>query len=198
MTCGFCRGPVLRETLLSGNTFGATLWSDGMLDAPMHPGGQLLVKCPHCDELLLPQDLHDTEITSWGGMIPRDDVEALRPKSVEPEDLLSVVNRRISPAEKRGLRTRYWWAMNDPRRGNSDHPTELSEVEIDNLERLLELTRGESDEERLTRAEIKRALGDFEGAQEEAERVESREFRGIATRIGALASAGERRVARLS
>ena len=174
------------------------VWSDGILDAPMHPVGQVLVRCPHCDELLLPQDLHRAEVTSWGGMTPRDDVEGSRPKPVEPEDFLSVVKRRISYTEERQLRTQYWWAMNHPRRVNPDHPTELSEDEKSNLERLLWLTRGESDEDRLTRAEIKRALGDFEGAQEETDGVEGRDFRVAAARISALASAGDRRVARIS
>jgi len=37
---------------MSGNTFGATFWTDGKRDAPMLPDLPEFVKCPHCKLLL--------------------------------------------------------------------------------------------------------------------------------------------------
>jgi hypothetical protein len=46
--CPVCLGLLRHSTLASGNTFGAELWSDGRLDAPMLPDSPPVVLCPCC------------------------------------------------------------------------------------------------------------------------------------------------------
>ena len=50
--CAACAQPFQQETLMSGNTFGATFWTDGKMDAPMLPERYAVIKCPHCQTLL--------------------------------------------------------------------------------------------------------------------------------------------------
>ena len=47
-SCTECHGLIAEYTLGSGNTFGATFWTDGKMDAPMLPDEPALVECPHC------------------------------------------------------------------------------------------------------------------------------------------------------
>ena len=46
--CPFCAALIKLRTLASGNTYGATRWSDGKLDAPMLKERSELAKCKKC------------------------------------------------------------------------------------------------------------------------------------------------------
>ena len=48
LTCPFCGTKKDVMSLMSGNTFGARLWSDKKQDAPMCPEVSWVQKCPHC------------------------------------------------------------------------------------------------------------------------------------------------------
>lgn len=48
LTCPLCGTKKDVLSLMSGNTFGARLWSDKKQDAPMHPEVSWVQKCPHC------------------------------------------------------------------------------------------------------------------------------------------------------
>lgn len=49
LTCPFCRGKKEVMSLISGNTFGATVWSDTRREYPMLPEVSPIQKCPHCN-----------------------------------------------------------------------------------------------------------------------------------------------------
>lgn len=53
LTCPHCQGKKEVMQLLSGNTFGAELWSDSKEDAPMLPQVSYVQKCPHCGKYFL-------------------------------------------------------------------------------------------------------------------------------------------------
>lgn len=48
LTCPQCGGHKYISSLASGNTFGATVWSDTKKDYPMLPTPSPVQKCPHC------------------------------------------------------------------------------------------------------------------------------------------------------
>ena len=48
LTCPLCGGHKHILTLMSGNTFGVTVWSDTMKDYPMLPSPSPVQRCPHC------------------------------------------------------------------------------------------------------------------------------------------------------
>ncbi len=47
-TCAACERPIEHYLGLSGHSFGAERWTDGLLDAPMLQSDSRLVMCPHC------------------------------------------------------------------------------------------------------------------------------------------------------
>ena len=49
-SCPHCSEPFEEPTIASGNTFGAKIWSDGKMDAPMLPEHHAFVSCPSCNE----------------------------------------------------------------------------------------------------------------------------------------------------
>jgi hypothetical protein len=49
--CPHCRANAVQEDTLSGNTIGATYWTDGKREAKMLPDHLWLVKCPVCSRL---------------------------------------------------------------------------------------------------------------------------------------------------
>lgn len=53
LTCPHCGKQKEIMSLLSGNTFGATLWSDNKQIAPMLPEISLVQKCPHCGKYFI-------------------------------------------------------------------------------------------------------------------------------------------------
>lgn len=50
LTCPFCGGKKEVMSLLSGNTFGATVWSDTRREYPMLPEVSPVQQCPHCQK----------------------------------------------------------------------------------------------------------------------------------------------------
>lgn len=48
LSCPFCGGKKEVMSLISGNTCGATVWSDTRRDYPMLPEVSSIQKCPHC------------------------------------------------------------------------------------------------------------------------------------------------------
>ena len=53
LTCPFCSAKKEVLSLMSGNTFGAELWSDGKQIAPMLPEISFVQKCPGCGKYYL-------------------------------------------------------------------------------------------------------------------------------------------------
>ncbi|MFZ4580311.1 MAG: hypothetical protein ACOYOB_18160, partial [Myxococcota bacterium] len=65
--CSACAKLVEQATIGSGNTFGATFWTDGKREAPMLPDPLWLVMCPHCQAPLWVDELEVLgEIDPWG------------------------------------------------------------------------------------------------------------------------------------
>jgi hypothetical protein len=64
--CSLCLKLFLQETISSGNTFGASWWTDGKMEAPMLPDEPWLVKCPHCGALLWIDEQEEVGNFSWG------------------------------------------------------------------------------------------------------------------------------------
>ncbi len=50
LSCPFCGGEKEVMSLLSGNTFGGTVWSDTRREYPMLPEVSPIQQCPHCNK----------------------------------------------------------------------------------------------------------------------------------------------------
>ena len=116
IACPECRTVVLSETLGSGNTFGAQIWSDGFMIAPMLPDYPSAVKCRRCggifwlaeghlvkeDFIYLPE--HRRQIESG---------ELAYAKHPTLPDLKRFLTQRTHTVDQESeLRMRLWWGMN--------------------------------------------------------------------------------------
>lgn len=160
--CMHCKQHLAEETITSGNTFGATFWTDGKQEAPMLPDQPWLVKCPHCGELVWIDELEtikeiepfeaDTVSESW------------YPTEPSFEEYISFLQGPSLDIEKeRYVRLRAWWTGNDPRRENGEKQL-LSEIEVQNLWAFSELLDLSDTNNRILKAEIQRELGRFDEA----------------------------------
>lgn len=56
LICPFCGTEKQIMSLISGNTFGAELWSDNKQIAPMLPEISYIQKCPHCGKYYITEN----------------------------------------------------------------------------------------------------------------------------------------------
>jgi len=63
--CPICGHQGKKKTLISGNTFGAELWSDGKQIAPMLPEYPWLVKCKKCGKFFHTEEKLATRKLNW-------------------------------------------------------------------------------------------------------------------------------------
>ena len=198
--CPACGKPVLEKTILSGNTLGRKLWTDGRQEAPMLPDQPALVKCPHCAHLFWlgeakklyeGEDLAaNTDVrTKWPGAR-----YAVTPS--EADYYLLLQRPPKTDAKEKYLRKRALWAANDRRRDpKGDAPPALTGEATRNLEALYALLgKSELAEDRILRAEIARELGRFSDSLRLLDHSFPPENAWAAVQIRALAQTGDPQV----
>ncbi len=154
------------ETLSSGNTFGARYWTDGKREAPMLPDQPWLQRLPRNGEFFWTD-----ECEQFGQEVPWESASEFAnvPFAVEPT--IKGYNRALAggiastPAKERYIRTRLWWALNDPLR-HGKRRTSKAEMDRDNLHKLLSLLEESDPGDRLMAAELCRELGNFSRASD--------------------------------
>jgi hypothetical protein len=165
--CGHCQKPFAQPTLRSGNTIGATFWTDGKREAPMLPETPWLVKCPHCGHVLWLDEA--TELGKEDPFVRTSRWPDAREYAEPTEpDYLAAVETPLAdlPEKVRYIRMRAWWAANDRLRRDGDQGTaELPEGARRNMESLLSGLSEADEQQRLMRAELARELGRFGEAE---------------------------------
>lgn len=153
LRCPHCGA--LKEVLqlMSGNTFGATLWSDAKQIAPMLPRVSYIQRCPSCGKYFFyTQEVEAGTSNNYGG--GTGDL---------PLEYLKQALTQLQPTgnEEHILRINILWAFND-RYGDmeqSDIPIEEWAYHVDNVHHLVQM-----DIDDLLRAELFREIGDFDKA----------------------------------
>lgn len=161
--CSECFQLIEEHTIMSGNTFGATFWTDGKIDFPMLPDQPSLIKCPHCHALLWIDEQEQVGIIDrWG---ERDNFIGSQSYDIPSvDDHFTLLEKGNSNTKKeKYLRMRAWWAGNDERR-ESQVKCPLSDKEIKNLQMLADMLVETNSNDRLLKAEIMRELGRFDNA----------------------------------
>lgn len=160
--CPKCKTPLLQQTMMSGNTFGARFWTDGKMLAPMLPDRSWLVKCPNCGTLFWIDEAKELgRQTGW-------DKNKKWPLALEPNipseaDFLSVLsNTSLTEEKERYARQRAWWAANDSIRMIENTTDSFSPLQERNLNSLVDMLDEKDPGQRITKAEIYRELGKFE------------------------------------
>lgn len=158
--CAACAEPFISGSMMSGNTFGATFWTDGKREAPMLSNRNWLVKCPHCLALLwIDEQKRIGELEPQWAFQQHENYRY----SITPtlEDYFAIIDQCISNLDKeRDIRLRAWHASNDQRR-RTDKPIPLAKREVDNLNALALLVDESKENDRIMKAEIMRELGRF-------------------------------------
>lgn len=83
LTCPHCGGHKHIMSIASGNTFGATIWSDSKRDYPMLPQPSAVQYCPHCGHYFFFEDAERTDVMfdrekrkiSWGKLFGKEQEE---------------------------------------------------------------------------------------------------------------------------
>ncbi|RLB36823.1 MAG: hypothetical protein DRH12_15255 [Deltaproteobacteria bacterium] len=164
--CSACSGLIEEYTILSGNTFYAKYWTDGKCEAPMLPDQPWLVKCPHCQSLIWIDEQEKVAEINELSLDTNADYDQAEPYDMPGlEDYFGILEKNKLTREKElYVRIRAWWAGNDERREVKSIPKDISDVERSNLQVLVNMLDTSDDNDCIMIAEIKRELGDFEGA----------------------------------
>jgi len=219
--CPHCDGEMLNYVGISGNTIGATLWTDGFLDAPMLQPYVRAIRCPHCSKAFFRDDARSSGISREDSLAEGDDavpgvydggLSAYRELLGKTDDRerMHYLRIRIWHAQNDKVRKAHGKALRERRRarfgGASDDTDAAPPLKVEvpvanasfqaNLRALLELL-GDNPDDTLMRAEIWRELGGFDQALEIARTI-SDEREWVARQIIALAEAGDAQVAVLA
>lgn len=98
--CSDCYKSIKQPTLLSGNTFGATFWTDGKQEAPMLPDQPWLVLCPFCHAPLWIDELEKLgEIKYSENSIGKFN-DAIEYKTPSVDDYAALLEKGISSQKK--------------------------------------------------------------------------------------------------
>jgi hypothetical protein len=170
--CPTCGGPLKRKTWLSGNTFGAKLYTDGRQVAPMMPWHPPVCRCPHCSAFFWLANALEV------GVVNADEESAVRSELrdqlalSEPSeaDYHEAIRTGLAKdrEQERQLRILAWWRSNDVFRelesATISVPSDLTKRR-ENLESLLALLAKDGHPEAvIMRAELLRELGECDTA----------------------------------
>jgi hypothetical protein len=195
--CKECGELFSQNTIGSGNTFGATQWTDGKLDAPMLPDQPALVKCPSCGVVIWIEEQEVVgEISKWGSRgeeTPMYD-NAQSYDTPNFDDYIAFVDSGNCNMEQQSyVRLRAWWHGNDFRR-ITNLVLPLSDPEVANMEAFALLLDEQDETGRLMKAEVYRELGRFSEADSLLERSFSEEIMPAVDLIRELVRQREQRV----
>lgn len=184
--CTKCEQILFNDTLMSGNNFGSTLWSDGYQEAPMLPEFPNLTICPSCQTFLwlnkmtpLGQDNSDEELSNHevhhGTERTYDETENLNFSQGTDAEFLtltqyfSALDQKIcnTKEDEIFIRLRIHWGYNHRARKNKPMFTsETEEVQWqENAAALVKLLGTDTINHLLLKIDIERSLGNFDAAQ---------------------------------
>ena len=188
-------------TLMSGNTFGARVWTDGKQVAPMLPHPPAVVKCRNCAECYwLAETKEVGTVEQWEGEDRQvDPAWAAAQEVQEPaeEEYYQILEKGLAVAglQERNLRVFASWRRNDAFRDAPEAQAGGITTAVgtcrQNLEALASLLDEVNEDDRLMRAEVLRELGEFESAKDVLSRVTSAEFTAIVRRLRLLCDSGD-------
>ena len=200
--CPSCGAKARYQTSLSGNTFGATYWTDGKRVAPMLAELPQFVRCGSCaacywlrDEIGDEDDLIADEVTDVERLPYLE--EATEADMYEALRIGEVTGREL----QRQLRILAWWKSNDSLRRQHQlpqaQPAALTDVRRGNLQALLPLLNESDDNDMIMRAEIHRQLGDFDAAQRQLVELSDTRFAAVIGQLRELCEAGDTQIRQL-
>jgi hypothetical protein len=211
IACPHCGALEYYETLMSGNTFGAKLYSDGKQIAPYLPEPPPFVECHACHENYWLKDAVEVgTISPWSDSSEDEPSWKQAPlvESPSEEKLYAAIEAHASddaPDELRRLRILAWHKRNDAYRVDSSMPIELTPSARKNMQDLsIEISDGARQGKQVSLGdgliviELLREQGYFEGALEMLEKNKWGDLHNYAQQIAELCRQKNNRVVELS
>jgi tetratricopeptide (TPR) repeat protein len=175
--CPYCENQFRQRTLMSGNTFGATFWTDGKREAPMLPDSVIVSFCEECGRYFWVEDAEQIdEVQPDAEEYP--DAELLKELTLE---------QYIEAFEKMEIKNdedilfllrQIWWKYNDYYRNDEQEEIKQSiEKRIPGLlEKLMDYLDENNDDHLILKGELLRELGRFEKAIEILNKINEPEY----------------------
>jgi hypothetical protein len=155
--CPHCKAHVVQEETISGNTIGATYWTDGKREAKMLPDHPWLAKCPMCNFLFW---IDEAVQVDTGFDAAKGKQQVLKPAEKE---LLGFLTGPALPADKElYVRVWAWRSANDAWRRLPNATPAFSKDQVKNLKALSNILDKTDPNQRILKAEIARELGEFD------------------------------------
>jgi hypothetical protein len=171
VSCPLCGQLVKKETIISGNTIGAQLWSDCKNIAPMMPDFPKLTVCKKCDQFFWVKDAKEVETVT-----DRNDLrEKWRDLSfVEFPTFFQYFKALKLIPDELFIRVNIWRSFNDFFRDKKEDQitSEMKQMNTENLIALLIMLDDTDNNELLMKVEVFRNLGEFEVSKELLNRME--------------------------
>jgi len=178
IACPKCSALAKHFTMMSGNTFGAVLWTDGKFEAHMMPQLPQIVKCTACHEYYWLSQAKEIGSFPWEGRTknpkyPDSWRNAPKIKALSASEYLEALETNVAADENqlRYLRVSAWHAANDQyrdeqcRKGISEDPRlapSFSAQAKENLQKLYTAIVPDNDADVIMKAEAARELGLFD------------------------------------
>jgi hypothetical protein len=182
ISCPHCGQYAKKRTIISGNTFGSQLWSDGKKISPMMADFPSLVLCKKCDQFFWVKEAKTVEEVhghreleeKWGNV---DYVEF--PSFHQYFKALETITA------ERFIRLKIWWSYNDYfRNGHQSEITpEMQKLNTENLIALIKILDETDDNDLLMKAEIFRQLGWFDESKQLLYRMNNNTLTGVKEKI---------------
>ena len=174
ISCPICGLIGKKRSLISGNTFGAELWSDGKRIAPMLPEYPSFVKCRECGSFFFTKEKDEQDKFSWSdkGKDKWPDIDFFEfPSFLEYFEALG------TDIDELYIRHMAFKSYNDYIRNNraQDITMDMRDLYFDNLKSLLYLFSDEEPDEIFSLIEINRQLGRFEKCIELLDKIDDKE-----------------------
>lgn len=176
--CPDCSAQIKNKSLISGNTFNATVYSDGFLEAPMLPQYPDLTRCEECGHYLWLSRLKEiTEISIFELDLPEwNTVPWARLLTLDEYKQVLELGIIENVSDEKFVRMRIWWCYNDRIRyqdklvqidkdiieGKLFKDIPEKEYWAENLGKLMPLLDSKRPEEQVLIAEIYRNQGRFD------------------------------------
>ncbi|MFN2341528.1 MAG: hypothetical protein ABR547_09705 [Halanaerobium sp.] len=178
--CPYCDQKFKQSTMMSGNTMGATFWTDGKREAPMLPDSITISFCGACRQYFW---VDDAEVLDEA---PPDsdkylDLDYLKNLTLEQYiDAFQKIEIR-SDQDKFFLLRQIWWKYNDYYRENKEAeiPQAIKKLIPDLLDKLLDNFNEENDDHFLMKGELLRELGQFKVAEKTLKKINNPEYKEV-------------------
>lgn len=195
VACPHCGGLAKYKTLLSGNNFGARIWTDGKQVAPMLPEPPSVVKCRSCATFFWLADAKDVGTIPSDGSVDPAWLVAEEVQEPTEEEFYQAIDNGLAAdsVQEKELRILAWQRRNDAFR----HPKQIggaltiTPMFNGNLQALARLLDNGNEDDRLLKAELLRELGEFEPTKQILSSVSSDRFATIVRQLRLLCDAGD-------